>query len=74
VAPKYLKFRSKYDSLYANFTPTLAYLWYLVVFVLETVVPRREIFARLAREVPVTRSPFFQSRRVSISKLRLAHK
>ncbi len=28
--PKDLKFRSKYDSLYANFTPTLAYLWYLV--------------------------------------------
>jgi hypothetical protein len=23
-------FRSKYDSSYATFTPTLAYLWYLV--------------------------------------------
>jgi hypothetical protein len=29
VPPKDLKLRSKYDSLYANFTPTLAYLWYL---------------------------------------------
>jgi hypothetical protein len=28
-----VKFRSKYDSLYANFTPTLAYLWYLVPFI-----------------------------------------
>jgi hypothetical protein len=28
--PKFKNFRSKYDSLYANFTPTLAYLWYLV--------------------------------------------
>ena len=25
-------FRSKYDSSYATFTPTLAYLWYLVQF------------------------------------------
>jgi hypothetical protein len=25
-----LLFRSKYDSSYATFTPTLAYLWYLV--------------------------------------------
>ena len=31
MAPKDLKFRSKYNSLYANFTPTLAYLWYLVL-------------------------------------------
>ena len=28
-APK--DFRSKYDSSYATFTPTLAYLWYLLV-------------------------------------------
>ena len=31
VAPKDLYLGSKYDSSYATFTPTLAYLWYLVV-------------------------------------------
>jgi hypothetical protein len=36
VAPKDLKFRSKYDSLYANYTPTLACLWYLVNGVTKT--------------------------------------
>ncbi len=29
------KFRSKYYSLYANFPPTLAHLWYLVKLVTE---------------------------------------
>jgi hypothetical protein len=29
-------FRSKYDSSYATFTPTLAYLWYLVDIVHKT--------------------------------------
>jgi hypothetical protein len=40
-------FRSKYDSSYATFTPTLAYLWYLVP---NTIYSWREINFRASDE------------------------
>ena len=38
-------FRSKYDSSYATFTPTLAYLWYLVPTLNTSILPPPLLFS-----------------------------